>query len=234
MPSTKRKCCANGLLSLASPNFDQYAMLRFSLNQLPVFMTSVLYSQEFDQQSTKYNNLLTMSATKVCNYTGHGRFTNQGLGYHCVTLSGRVHRFFLKVSSSNPQSCGLSYFIFENSAARLWSSEAGNVNENVLNIIANGLKRENPYYKDLQNLGMRVHEGILIPDDNVFPRMADQPAQKSITILSVMNCRQTGITTLQVTMTDGSISNVSMDYEIVEGLFFCFFLHTENLDIQMI
>ena len=53
--------------------------------------------------------------TKVCNYTGHGGFTNGGPGAHYVTLSERVHHFFIKVSSSNPQSCGLSYFIFDNS-----------------------------------------------------------------------------------------------------------------------
>jgi hypothetical protein len=228
MPSTRRKCCANGLLSEASLNFDQDPILRFALNQLPAFVKSVSYSQELDQQSTKYNNLLAMAATKVCNYTGRGGFTNRGPGNHCVTLSGRVHHFFLKVSSSNPQSCGLSYFIFDNSAARLCSSEAGNVNKNILNIIANGLKRENPYCKDLQNLGMRVREGILIPDANVFPRMADQPAWKSMTILSVMNCRWTGTTTLQVTTTDGSISNVSIDSEMVEGLCFpVLFTHGE-------
>jgi hypothetical protein len=86
-PSTRRKCCANGLLSEASLNFDQDTILRFALDQLPAFMKSVLYSQELDQQSTKYNNLLAMAATKVCNYIGRGGFTNLGPGNHCVCVS---------------------------------------------------------------------------------------------------------------------------------------------------
>ncbi len=89
MPITRRKCCANSLLTETSLNFDQDAMLRFSLDQLSVFMGSVIHSHQCDQQITKYNNLLAMAATKVCNYAGHSRFTNRGLGKHCVTLSGR-------------------------------------------------------------------------------------------------------------------------------------------------
>jgi hypothetical protein len=211
-----------------SSDFDQDAMLRFALDQLPAFMRSVIHSHQFDQQSTKYNNLLAMAATKVCNYTGHGGFTNRGPGKHCVILSGGVHHFFIKVSSSSPQSCGLSYFIFDNSAACLSSLEAGIVNEEVLNIIANGLQRENRYCKELQNLGIRVREGSLIPDANVVPTMVDQPAHKPLTKLSVMNCRRTGSMTLQVTTTDGSISNVSMDSDMVEGLCFpVLFTHGE-------
>jgi hypothetical protein len=79
------------------------------------------------------------------------------------------------------------------------------VNKKVLNIIANGLKHENPYCEDLQNLGICVREGSLSPDDNGVPiRMVDQPARKSMTILSAMNCRWTGSTKLQVTTTDGA------------------------------
>ncbi len=53
-----------------------------------------------------------MAATKVCNYCDNPGFTNQGPGIHCVMLSGQAHHFFTRGSSSNPQSCGLSYLIF--------------------------------------------------------------------------------------------------------------------------
>jgi hypothetical protein len=52
-----------------------------------------------------------MAATKVCNYCDDHGFTNQGPGIHCVMLSGRAHHFFTRVYSSNPQSCGLSFFL---------------------------------------------------------------------------------------------------------------------------
>jgi hypothetical protein len=58
-----------------------------------------------------------MAATKVCNYCVDPGFTNRGPGIHCVTLSGQVHHFFTRVSSSNLQSCGLSYFVFDSSAS---------------------------------------------------------------------------------------------------------------------
>ena len=50
--------------------------------------------------------------------------------------------------------------------------------------------------------------------------VADQPARKSKTVLSVINCRLTGSMTLQVTTTDGSISYVSINLDLVEGLCF--------------
>ncbi len=94
---------------------------------------------------TKYNNSFAMTATKVCNYCDNSGFTNQGPGHHCVTLSGRVHHFFTRVSSSNPQSCGSSYFVFDSSASCACSSESGNVDKELLNDIGNGLKNENLY-----------------------------------------------------------------------------------------
>lgn len=84
--------------------------------------------------------------------------------------------------------------------------------QKALNIIPNGLKNKNPHYKDLQ-----VREGDLTPNANDVLRMADQPTHESMTILSVINCRRTSSSTLQVTTTEGSISNVSMDLDMVEG-----------------
>jgi hypothetical protein len=76
-----------------------------------------------------------------------------------VMLSGCVHHFFTRVSSSNPQSCGLLYFVFDSLAARACSSESGNVDKELLNDIGNGLKNENQYCKDLQQLGIHVRQG---------------------------------------------------------------------------
>jgi hypothetical protein len=84
--------------------------MRFSLDEMPLFMRMVTMTCKFCQDSTKYYNLLAMAATKVCNYCGNPGFTNQDPGVHCLTLSGRVHHFFTRVSSSNLQSFGLSFF----------------------------------------------------------------------------------------------------------------------------
>ncbi len=62
-----------------------------------------------------------------------------------MMLSGQVHHFFTRVSSSNPQSCGLSYFVFDSLASCACLSKSGNVDKKVLHDIANGLKSENPY-----------------------------------------------------------------------------------------
>ena len=97
-----------------------------------------------------------------------------------MTLSERVHHFFTGVSSSNRQSCGLLYFVFDNSASCACSSKSGNVDKELLNDIGNGLKNENPYCKDLQQLGIRVRQGGLTADANVVPRMVDQPQRMAM------------------------------------------------------
>jgi hypothetical protein len=135
-----------------------------------------------------------------------------------VTLSECVHHFFTQVSSSNPQSCGLSYFVFDSLASLACLSESGNVDKKLLNDIGNGLKNENPCCKDLQQLGIRVQQGGLKADANVVPRMVDQPPRMAMSVCAVMNCRRTGVMSLQVTATNGSISDVKMNSEHVEGL----------------
>ncbi len=133
-------------------------------------------------------------------------------------LSGQVHHFFTRVSSSNPQSCGLSYFVFNSLASCACLSKSGNVDEELLNDIGNGLKNENPYCKDLKQLGIHVRQGGLTADASVVPRMVDQPPQMAMSVCAVMNCRWTGVISLQVTTTNGSISDVKMNLEHVEGL----------------
>jgi hypothetical protein len=70
------------------------------------------------------------------------------------------------------------------------------------------IKNENPYWKDLQQLGIRVQQGGLTADANVAPRMIDQPPCMAMSVCAVMNCRWTGVMSLQVTTTNGSISDV--------------------------
>jgi hypothetical protein len=101
--STKKKCCANGALYSLSHNFDEELKMRFGMEEMPLFMRLTTMRRKFCQDCTKYNNLFAMAATKVCNYCDNSGFTNQGPGHNCVTLSGRDHHFFTRVSISNPQ-----------------------------------------------------------------------------------------------------------------------------------
>jgi hypothetical protein len=102
--------------------------------------------------------------------------------------------------------------------SRACSSKSGNVAKKVLNDIADGLKSENPYCNNLHHFGINVQQGGLTADANVVPRMVNQPPCMSMSVCAVMNCRQTGIMSLQVPTTNGSISDVKTNSEKVEGL----------------
>jgi hypothetical protein len=52
----------------------------------------------------------------------------------------------------------------------------------------------------------------------VVPKLVNQPPRMSMSVCAVMNCRQTGVMSLQVITTNGSISDVKMNLEKVEGL----------------
>jgi hypothetical protein len=84
-----------------------------------------------------------MAATKVCNYCETPGFTNRDPGIVSVMLNGQVHHFMRIASSSNMQSCALSYFIFDETASRASSPESAHVDEDLLKIILDGLKQEN-------------------------------------------------------------------------------------------
>jgi hypothetical protein len=109
-------------------------------------------------------------------------------------------------------------FVFDSLASRACLSESGNVDEELLNDIGNGLKNENPYCMDLQQLGIRVQQGGLTANANVVLRMVDQPPCMAMSVCAVMNCRWTGVMSLQRTTTNGSISDVKMNSEHVKGL----------------
>jgi hypothetical protein len=75
--STKKKYCANGALSSVSHNFDEELKMRFGMDEMPLFMRLATTRCKFCQDCTKYNNLLAMAATKVCNYCDDSGFTKK-------------------------------------------------------------------------------------------------------------------------------------------------------------
>jgi hypothetical protein len=48
--STRKKCGANGVLSSVSPNFDEELMMRFVLDEMPLFMRIVTSSCKLCQK----------------------------------------------------------------------------------------------------------------------------------------------------------------------------------------
>jgi hypothetical protein len=79
----KEMLCKSAMSSV-SCNFDEGLMMRFDLDEMPLFM------RMFCQDCTKYHNLLAMAATKKCNYCDAHAFTNQSPGIHCLTLSRQI------------------------------------------------------------------------------------------------------------------------------------------------
>ena len=54
-----------------------------------------------------------------------------------------------------------------------------------------------------------------------------------MSVCAIMNYRQIGVMSLQVTTTNGIISDVNMNSEHVEGLCYPLLFHMESLDLQM-
>jgi hypothetical protein len=52
----KKKYCANGALPSVSCNFDEGLMMRFALDEMPLFMRMVTTTCKFCQDCSKYNN----------------------------------------------------------------------------------------------------------------------------------------------------------------------------------
>jgi hypothetical protein len=68
-PGTRKKCCANSRMSINSNNCNSKLLANLELREFPLFMRqAVSSSPEFCHHSSTYNNLVTMGATKVCNY----------------------------------------------------------------------------------------------------------------------------------------------------------------------
>ena len=222
---TKKKCCAGGKLSNSSPNCNDELLEWFDLREFPNFMQQVVSSgPEFSTNSSTYNNLLAMGATKVCNYESTPGFSFRGPGHACVFLNGRVHHF-IRAATSTDLSMGITYFIFDQVASLATSANARNVNAVILEEIALGLRTVNPYCQQLRMLGAEARARA---DGNaVIPRMPDQ--QDHWTVCSVINNRQNGSMVIQMQTRNNSISSISMDSEKVEPICFpLLFPHGEN------
>jgi hypothetical protein len=195
------------------------------LDQLPDFLRQILSSNcGFSQKSSTYNNLVAMAATTVCSYSNSSGFMQRGHGPQSVFMNGRVHHY-MKTASTTSQNCGLSYFIFDDIASLAGSAERQNVDPNILSNICEGLKSENSYCRHLRFLGIEARERA--QGNIVIPRMVDQV--QHFDVCSVVNNWQTGAMRLEVKTSNGNVSNVNMDSEKVEGLFFpLLFPHAEH------
>ena len=68
-PGTLSRCCAGGSLSPISIKTDMDLLVNFELDEMPDYlMNCIAKSSTFAQDSSTYNNILAMAATKVCNY----------------------------------------------------------------------------------------------------------------------------------------------------------------------
>jgi hypothetical protein len=153
---TRKKCCANGRMSINSKNCDSKLLAELELREFPKFMRrAVSSSPEFCPQSSTYNNLVAMGATKVCNYTERSGYKNRGPGSFSVYLQGRIHHYFNNANSTD-NSGGIGAFVFDNQSALAALASSRNLVPCTMDIIANGLKQINPYSQQLRFLGLEA------------------------------------------------------------------------------
>ncbi len=195
------------------------------LDQLPNFLRLLISSCcGFSQKSSTYNNLVALAATVVCNYNNTNGYTRHGHGPQSVFMNGHAHHY-IRITSSTMQNCSISYFIFDDIASLAGSAERQNVNPTILSDICQGLKNENTYCHDLRFLGVEARQRA--EGNIVIPRMVDQV--QHFDVCSVVNIRQTGVMMLQVRTHNGNVSDINMNSEKVEGLWFpLLFPHAEH------
>jgi hypothetical protein len=110
-PGTRKKCCANGCMSINSTNFDSKLQTNLELREFPLFMRqAVSSSPEFCHHSSTYNNLVAIGATKVRNYSERPGFKNREPGPSSVHMQGKLHHFF-NLANSTDNSGGIGYFV---------------------------------------------------------------------------------------------------------------------------
>jgi hypothetical protein len=111
---------------------------------------------------------------------------------------------------------GITYFIFDQVASLATSANARNVNAEILEQIALGLRIVNPYCRQLRMLGAEARARA---DGNaVIPRMPDQ--KDHWTVCSVVNNCQNGSMVIQMQTRNNNISSISMDSPKVEPICF--------------
>ncbi len=205
-PRTRKKCCANGCMSINSNNCNSKLMTNLELREFPLFMRQAISSSpEFCKHSSTYNNLVAMGATKVCNYSERLGFENIGPGPFSVHLQGKLHHFFNLANSTN-NSGGIGYFVFDNESALAASASSCNLDSCIMDIIARGLREIKPYSCQLRFLGLEAcqrADGV-----NIIPRVLNQ--WPLFDVCSVCNNQQTGEKLTQIKVHNDDVSSVKM------------------------
>jgi hypothetical protein len=216
MPGMRKKCCANGRMSINSNNCDSKLLANLELRDFPLFMRQAMSSSpEFCHHSSTYNNLFAMGATKVCNYSERPGFKNRGPDPFSVHLQGKLYHSFNLANSTN-NSGRIGYFVFDNESALEASASSHNLDSRIMDIIARGLREINPYSCQLSFLGLEARQradGV-----HIIPRVLNQ--RPLFDECSVHNDQKTGEMSIQIKAHNDDVSSVKMNSEKVEPLFF--------------
>ncbi len=194
MLGTRKKCCANGHMSISSKSCDSELLAVLELKDFPLFMQrAVSSSPKCCHQSSTYINLVAMGATKVCNYTEKSGFENREPGPFSVHQQGRIHHFFNHANSTD-NSGGIGAFVFDNQSALAAPASSCNLVPRTMDIIANGLKEINPYSRQLRFLGFEARrraDGV-----NIIPRVVNQ--RPLFKVCPVRNDQRTSEMSIQI------------------------------------
>jgi hypothetical protein len=208
-PGTRKKCCANGRMSISSNNCDSKLLTNLELREYSLFMQQdVSSSPEFCYHSSTYNNSVAMGATKVCIYSEQPGFKNRGPGPFSVHLRGKLHHFF-NLTNSTDNSGRIGYFVFDNESALVASASSCNLDSCIMDIIARGLREINPYSHQLRFLGLEVRQradGV-----NKIPRVLNQ--RPLFNVCYVRNDQQTGEMLIQIKAHNDDVSSVKITSE---------------------
>jgi hypothetical protein len=132
-----------------------------------------------------------------------------------VHLQGKLPHLFNLANNTNISS-GIGYLFFDNESALAASASSRNLDSQIMDIIARGLREINPYSHQLCFLGLEARQradGV-----NIIPRVLKQ--QLIFNVCSICNNQQTGEMLIQIKVHNDDVSNVKMTSEKVEPLFF--------------
>ena len=107
-------CCFKGRFSAM---IDQDLQDKFRLKPMSATMADIIVNgaENFGPLSSTYNNILSLCATGVKN--SHGGGFERRVGDHAITLNGRTFHFIPKATAGTNPSGGMSYFVFDHTAA---------------------------------------------------------------------------------------------------------------------
>jgi hypothetical protein len=173
-------CCFKGRLS---PMMNDRLYDKFRLLPLPTTIRHIMIDNiiSFSSLSSTYNNVLALAVTGVRN--DHGGGYERRVGNHSVTMNGSTFHFLPKASTGTNPSGGLSYFVFDHTAAEAINNHVNELHRrrqrynddgdipdekpidpsyhlraNIVMQIKEELTRCNPYCSQLHYIGRIVHE----------------------------------------------------------------------------